>query len=68
MADEPRPPVGPVVAPEGTSPAAASRPDAALEDGRWHIYESNPAPWWVALVWLGFFVFAVTYLITNLLE
>jgi hypothetical protein len=58
---------GPVVAPRGASPAAASSPDAPLEDGRYHIYEPNPIPWWVVLVWLGFIVFALVYLITSLL-
>ena len=58
----------PVVAPRGTSPAAASDPARPLEDGRWHIYESNPVPWWVALVWLAFLLFGVTYLIRNLIE
>jgi hypothetical protein len=64
MADEPRP----IVAPQGTSPAAASDPARDLEDGRYHIYESNPVPWWVALVWLAFVAFAITYLIRNLME
>jgi len=58
--------VGPIVAVPGESPAAASRPDQPLEDERWHIYESNPAPWWIGLLWLAFFVFAVVYLIVNL--
>jgi hypothetical protein len=57
----------PVVAPRGASPAAASRPDPQPEDGRYHIYEANPAPWWIALLWLGFFAFALVYLITSLL-
>ena len=58
---------GPVVAPRGDSPARASQPETPL-DGRWHIYDSNPVPWWMAVLWLTFFVFAVTYLIRNLLE
>jgi hypothetical protein len=67
MPDE-RPASGPVVAPSGAPAAMASRPDRPHEDGRWHIYESNPAPWWVAVLWGAFFVFGVTYLILNLLE
>lgn len=58
---------GPVVAPRGTSAARASQPDAPLDE-RWHIYDANPVPWWMAALWLGFFVFAVVYLIRNLLE
>jgi hypothetical protein len=61
-------PVGPIVAPPGESAAAASHPDQPLEGERWHIYESNPAPWWIGLLWLAFFVFAVFYLIVNLLR
>jgi hypothetical protein len=57
----------PVLARQGQSPASASDPERDLEDGRWHIYEPNPVPWWVALLWLAFFVFAVVYLIRNLI-
>lgn len=60
------PPAGPILAPPGSSPSDASRPEQRL-DGRFHIYESNPVPWWIALIWLSFFVFAVTYLIVNLI-
>lgn len=57
----------PILAPRGASPAEASRPETPLDD-RYHIYDSNPAPWWLALIWLGFFVFGAAYLIVNLLE
>ena len=57
----------PVLAPRGTSPARASDP-ARVDDGHYHIYESNPVPWWVALAWLSFVGFAITYLIRNLME
>jgi hypothetical protein len=58
----------PVLAPRGESPAAASRPDPVGDERRWHIYESHPIPWWVALMWAGFFVFGVIYLIRNLVR
>ena len=58
----------PVVAARGRSPATASDPDRDLEDGRYHIYEANPVPWWVTLVWVTFLAFAITYLIRNLIE
>jgi hypothetical protein len=64
MADEQRP----VVAARGASPAAASDPGRDLEDGHYHIYEANPVPWWVVVVWLAFIAFAITYLIRNLME
>ena len=63
MADE-----GPVLAPRGGSPAAASDPARDPADGHYHIYESNPVPWWVALAWLCFIGFAIMYLIRNLME
>lgn len=59
--------VGPVLAAPGASPADASRPELSLEDGRWHTYESNPIPWWVALVWLWFFAFGVVYLLKSMI-
>jgi hypothetical protein len=68
MTDEQPPVTGPIVAPSGRSAAEACRPENALEDGRYHIYESNPAPWWIAVLWVSFLLFGVTYLILNLLE
>jgi hypothetical protein len=64
MTDDAR---GPILAPDNASPALASRPDQKL-DGAYDTYESTPAPWWIALLWVAFFVFAVVYLITNLLQ
>ena len=58
---------GPIVAPQGASAAEASRPDQALDE-RFHIYESNPAPWWVALMWLTFLISGAIYLIVNLMR
>lgn len=60
-------PRGPIVAPAGASAAEASRPDQPLDE-RFHIYESNPAPWWVALMWLIFLVSGAAYLIVNLMR
>jgi hypothetical protein len=56
----------PIVAPSGGSPALASQPDTPLDD-RYHIYDANPAPWWLTTIWLLFFAFAFSYLIVNLL-
>jgi hypothetical protein len=58
----------PVLAPRGTSPATASDPARDVDDGAFHIYESNPVPWWIALLWLVFFGFAIAYLLRNLME
>jgi hypothetical protein len=59
--------VGPVLAPPGASAAEASRPETQLDE-RYHIYESNPAPWWIGLLWAAYLIFGVVYLIVNLLE
>ncbi len=60
-------PLGPVLAPLGASAAEASRPETALEE-RYHIYESNPAPWWIGVLWASYLIFGVIYLVLNLLE
>ena len=57
----------PIVAPAGQSPAAASSPHTTLDD-RWHVYDENPAPWWIALLWLSFFAFGAAYLYRHLLQ
>ena len=67
MPDETRPPTLPIVAPSGASAAQASHPDTPLNE-EYHIYESNPAPWWIGLLWAAFFIFGITYLIVNLLK
>lgn len=36
------------------------------QPGRYHAYESNPVPWWIALLWVSFLLFGVIYLIVNL--
>jgi hypothetical protein len=61
-------PRGPILAPPGAPPAMASHPDTGLDDTRVHVYESNPAPWWIGALWLAFFVFGAAYLILNLLR
>jgi len=71
MAERHAPPppsaAGPVLAPLGASSAEASRPETQLDE-RYHIYESNPAPWWIGLLWAAYLIFGVMYLIVNLLE
>jgi hypothetical protein len=66
--DRGRSATGPVLAPPGQSPAAASRPDRSPDDERWHQYESTPVPWWISVMWTVFFVFGVVYLIVNLMQ
>lgn len=61
------PAVGPIIAGPAESAASASRPEQYLDD-RYQAYESNPAPWWIGLLWIAFLLFGAAYLIVNLLE
>ena len=58
---------GPILAPRGASAALASNPRREL-DHSYHAYESNPAPWWMAIVWLAFLVGGALYLVRNLMQ
>ena len=57
---------GPIRAPDNASPALASQPDLLLDES-YNTYQATPAPWWIGVLWVSFFVYAVIYLITNLL-
>jgi len=59
--------VDPILAPPGESPALASDPTQELDE-RYHAYESNPAPWWMAVVWIAFLVGGALYLVRNLIR
>jgi len=61
------PAIGPIVASPAESAASASRPENFLDD-RYQTYESNPAPWWIGVIWLGFLAFGALYLIVNLID
>ena len=58
--------IDPILAPAGDSPALASDPGQELDE-RYHAYESNPAPWWMAVVWVTFLVGGAIYLVHNLI-
>jgi hypothetical protein len=57
----------PILAPPGASPARASSPYRELDHAH-HAYQSNPAPWWIALLWIGFLVGGAVYLVVNLMR
>jgi len=57
----------PIVAPPGASPALASSPFRELDPVH-QTYEANPAPWWVALMWLAYLIGGATYLVVNLMR
>lgn len=59
------PDLGPIMVSARQSAARASHPDQPLDD-RFQAYESNPAPWWIGLLWLSFLVGGASYLIVNL--
>ena len=51
---------------EGTSKASdsADQPESSAEvEHRYHHYRGNAIPWYVRLMWLGFWVFAIAYTI-----
>ncbi|MFK7820268.1 MAG: hypothetical protein AB8G99_16215 [Planctomycetaceae bacterium] len=39
----------------------------AEEEHRFHHYTGNMIPWYVRLIWVGFWVFAIYYAITYML-
>jgi hypothetical protein len=41
-------------------------PNSAVAESRYHTYVGNRIPWYVRLIWLCFWVFAVYYVITYL--
>ena len=43
-----------------------SDPGSPEAEGRFHTYVGNRIPWYVRLIWLCFWVFAVYYVITYL--
>jgi hypothetical protein len=43
-----------------------SEATTAAQDHAYHYYTSNVIPWSVRVIWLGFWIFAVWYVIANL--
>jgi hypothetical protein len=41
--------------------------NSAEQEARHHDYSGNRIPWYVRLIWLGFWVFAIAYTIRYLL-
>lgn len=42
------------------------QPHSAQAEHRHHAYVTNSIPWWVRLVWIGFWVFTVYYTVVYL--
>ena len=36
------------------------------QDHVWHFYQGNEIPWYVRAIWIGFWIFAIWYVIQNL--
>lgn len=51
-----------------SEPQQLEQPDqtSAAVEGRFHTYVGNRIPWYVRLLWVCFWVFAVYYVITYL--
>ncbi len=49
--------------PTSDSPSGTGSP---VEENRFHTYIGNRIPWYVRLIWVGFWVFAVYYVIQYL--
>jgi hypothetical protein len=45
--------------------AAPAHPNSAETESRFHTYSSHVIPWYVRLMWLVFWVFAIGYVIKN---
>lgn len=55
-----------------TSPTEPAAPDSverltARDEHRYHSYTGNRIPWYVRVFWIGFWVFAIYYVISYLL-
>jgi hypothetical protein len=37
------------------------------QESRFHTYAGNVIPWYVRLIWLAFWIFAIGYVISNFL-
>ena len=40
--------------------------DEQADESPWK-YSTNPVPWWLALLWIGYFVWSVVYLVMYLI-
>jgi hypothetical protein len=51
------------------TPVGAAAPDnhSPQQDLRYHTYVSHVIPWYVRLIWLVFWIFAISYALRNFL-
>ncbi len=49
-----------------SSNSAVSNPSSPAQEGRFHHYRGNAIPWYVRLIWIGFWIFAIVYTVQYL--
>jgi len=49
-----------------TADVSAPEPTTPEQEHQFHHYRGNEIPWYVRMIWVGFWIFAVYYVITNL--
>lgn len=51
-----------------TPPATGAGPEqtSAEQEHAWHFYRGNAIPWYVRMIWIGFWIFAIWYVIQHL--
>ena len=52
---------------DGRSPRKAVPQSTPHQEHRYHSYSGTRIPWYVRLIWIGFWVFAIYYVITYLI-
>ncbi len=50
-----------------TAPQPVSTDASPRSEHRFHYYRGNDIPWYVRVIWIGFWIFAVAYTIRYLL-
>ncbi len=48
-------------------PATAPEQSSPEQDQKWHFYQGNEIPWYVRVIWIGFWICSIWYIIQNLL-
>ena len=51
---------------ESTTTERSVKQPTAADENRFHSYVGSRIPWYVRLIWIGFWVFAIYYVITFL--
>ncbi len=52
--------------PSPLSTSTGSNPSSPAQENRFHHYRGNAIPWYVRLIWIGFWIFAIVYTVQYL--